>query len=64
MANRKISIETKVEAMEKCLHVVDVEEIADQYGVSPGAIYYWFNHKIRPALGDIETLEKIVISGQ
>ena len=50
MSNRKISTETKVEVMEECLCLVDVEEVADRHGVSVGAVYYWFNRKIRPAL--------------
>jgi hypothetical protein len=50
MSNRKIPTETKVEVMEECLRLVDVEEVAGRHGVSAGAVYYWFNHKIRPAL--------------
>jgi hypothetical protein len=50
MSNRKIPTETKVEVMEECLRLVDVEEVAERHGVSVGAVYYWFNRKIRPAL--------------
>ncbi|GEM_PF-1303768 len=50
MSNRKIPAETKVEVMEKCLCLVDVEEVADRHGVSVGAVYYWFNQKTRSAL--------------
>lgn len=50
MPNREIPTETKVEVMEECLRLVDVEQVAGRHGVSAGAVYYWFNHKIRPAL--------------
>jgi len=53
MPNRIIPVETKVKAMNECLHLVDVEEVAARNGVSPGAINYWFNHKLKPALSDI-----------
>jgi len=41
MPNREIPTETKVKVMEECLSLVNVEAIAADYGVSPGAIYYW-----------------------
>jgi hypothetical protein len=53
MANRIIPVETKVKVMNECLRLVDVEEVAACAGVSPGAVHYWFNHKLKPALGDI-----------
>jgi len=53
LANRIIPVETKVKIMNECLCLVDVEEVAARDGVSPGAVRYWFNHKLKPALGDI-----------
>ena len=53
MGNRITPVETKVKVMNECLRLVDVEEVAVRAGVSPGAIRYWFNHKLKPALGDI-----------
>lgn len=53
MANRDIPIETKVEVMAECLRLIDVEPIATRHGVSDGAVYYWYNHKVIPALGNI-----------
>jgi hypothetical protein len=53
LANRIIPIETKVKIMNECLRLVNVEEVAARDGVSPGAIHYWFNHKLKPALGDV-----------
>jgi len=51
--NRVLSLETKVNIMKESLHLCQVEEIAANYGVSPEAIYYWFNHKVKPALGEM-----------
>jgi hypothetical protein len=51
--NKIIPVETKVKVMEGSLQLSDVEEIAARYGVSPGAVYYWFNHKVKPAFGEI-----------
>jgi hypothetical protein len=53
MANRIIPVETKVKIMDECLCVVNVEEVAARNGVSPGAVLYWLNHKLKPALSDI-----------
>jgi hypothetical protein len=53
MPNRKISIETKVKVMEECLSLVNVEATAADYGVSPGAINYWFNKKIKSGMSEI-----------
>lgn len=51
--NRILPLETKVKIMNESLHLSRVEEIATYYGVSPEAVYYWFNHKIKPALAEI-----------
>ena len=51
--NRVIATEIKVKVMMKSLCLSNVEEIAFQYGVSPEAIYYWFNQKVKPALGEV-----------
>jgi hypothetical protein len=51
--NRVLPLETKVNIMKESLHLSRVEEIASSYGVSSEAIYYWFNHKVKPALGEI-----------
>lgn len=51
--NRVIPTEIKVKVMMKSLCLSNVEGIAIQYGVSPEAIYYWFNQKVKPALGEV-----------
>jgi ssDNA-binding Zn-finger/Zn-ribbon topoisomerase 1 len=51
--NRVLPLETKVNIMEESLRLCGVEEAATRYGVSEAVIYYWFNHKIKPALGEI-----------
>ena len=51
--NRIIPLETKVKVMQESLSLVNVEKIAARYEVSAGAIYYWFNEKVKPALGEI-----------
>jgi len=51
--NRIIPIETKVKVMQESLRLSNVEAIAASYGVSVGAVYYWFNTKVKPALGEI-----------
>ena len=38
--------------------MVDVERLAAREGVSSGAVYYWFEHKLKPALSDILVNEK------
>jgi transposase-like protein len=53
MANRKIPIETKVKVMAECLSLVNVEATAADYGVSSGAIDYWFNKKIKSRMSEI-----------
>jgi hypothetical protein len=53
MPNKEISIETKVKVMTECLSLVNVEVAAADYGISPGIIYYWFNHKIKPKMSEI-----------
>jgi len=42
MANRVISVETKVKVMQECLRLVNVEEVAARHGVSARAIYGWY----------------------
>jgi DNA-directed RNA polymerase subunit RPC12/RpoP len=39
--------------MEESLSLSHAEEVAACYGVSVEAIYYWFNRKVKPALGEI-----------
>jgi hypothetical protein len=39
--------------MEASLCLSRVEELAAAHGVSAGAIYYWFNEKVKPALGEV-----------
>ena len=51
--NRIIPLETKVKVMLESLSLENVEEIASCHGVSVGVIYYWFNEKVKPALGEI-----------
>jgi ssDNA-binding Zn-finger/Zn-ribbon topoisomerase 1 len=51
--NRVIPHETKVKVMMESLSLDNVDEIAGCYGVSVGVIYYWFNEKLKPALGEI-----------
>jgi len=51
--NRVIPLEIKVKVMQESLCLSDVEAIAACYEVSAGAIYYWFNEKVKPALGEI-----------
>ena len=51
--NRVLPLETKVNIMEESLRLCGVEEAASKYGVSEEVIYYWFNHKIKPAFGEI-----------
>jgi hypothetical protein len=53
MANRVISVETKVKVMQECLRLVNVEEVAARHGVSARAIYGWYTEKIPPALTDV-----------
>lgn len=53
MSNRKIPVETKVKVMEECLTLVNIEATAADNGISPGVIYYWFQHKVKPRLSEI-----------
>lgn len=53
MPNREISTETKVKVMTECLSLVNVEAAATDYGVSPGVIYYWFNHKVKSKMSEM-----------
>lgn len=58
MANRIIPTEEKVNIMGQCLTLEGVKEAAIAHGVSPGAIYYWFNEKVLPALPSVLANEK------
>lgn len=51
--NRVIPTEIKVKVLLESLSLVNVKEIAAGYGVSVEAVYYWFNQKLKPALGEI-----------
>lgn len=53
MANRVIPTATKVKVMQECLRLVDVEDVAARYQVSPRVIYYWFTAKLQPALAEV-----------
>ena len=52
MSNREIPTEIKVKVMTECLCLVNVEATAADYGVSPGAIYYW-DKKVKSSLREI-----------
>ncbi len=56
--NRVIPIETKVKTMEACMSLNNAKAVAIEHGVSEGSIYYWYEHKVRPALSDILVNEK------
>lgn len=58
MANRIIPTEEKVNVMRQCLTLESVREAAIAHGISRGAIYYWFNEKVLPALPTILANEK------
>lgn len=51
--NRVIPVETKVKVMQESLYLKNVDQLAHQYGISPGAVYYWFNQKVKPGLGEM-----------
>lgn len=51
--NRIIPIETKVKVMQESICLSNVEAVAASYEVSVGVVYYWFNEKVKPALGEI-----------
>lgn len=53
MSNKRIPTETKVQVMAECLLLVNVEGTAAEYEISPGAIYYWFNEKVKPRMSEI-----------
>jgi transposase-like protein len=50
VANRIIPIETKVNAMNQCLVLQNVEAAAKESGVSPNSIRNWFATKVLPGL--------------
>ncbi len=58
MANRIIPTEEKVKIMRQCLTLDGVKEVGRAFEVSPGAIYYWFNEKVLPALPIVLANEK------
>jgi hypothetical protein len=51
--NRVIPLEVKVKVMEESLSLKNVEEIAEQNNVSPGAVRRWHKEKILPKLENI-----------
>lgn len=53
-----IPVEVKVQVMEECLRLVDVEEVAARHGVNPDSVRYWFKQKLKPKLIDILANEK------
>jgi len=50
VANRIIPIETKVNAMNRCLVLQNVEAVAKELGVAPNSICNWFVDKVLPSL--------------
>jgi len=50
MSNRAIETEIKVKALEQCLTLQNVEQVAAEVGVAPNSIRNWFNDKVLPAL--------------
>ena len=58
MGNRVIPTETKVKALSNCLKLEGVNAAAAAHGVSAGAIEYWFQHKLLPALPALLANEK------
>ena len=53
MANRIIPIETKVNALSKCLALQNVEEVAKELEVAPNSIRNWFTSKLLPGLPEV-----------
>ena len=51
--NRIFPLEVKVKVIGASLSLRNVAEIAEQHGVSPGAIRFWYNHKVLLNLGDL-----------
>lgn len=51
--NRIIPLEVKVKVIEEVLYLKNVEEIATQNDVSPGAIRYWYKEKVLRSLENI-----------
>ena len=50
MSNRAIETEIKVKALEQCLTLQNVEQVAAEVGVAPNSIRNWFDNKVLPAL--------------
>lgn len=50
MSNRPIETEIKVKAMEQCLRLQNVEQVAAEVGVAPNSIRNWFHDKVLPTL--------------
>jgi hypothetical protein len=50
MSNRAIETEIKVKALEQCLTLQNVEQVAAEVGVAPNSIRNWFNAKVLPTL--------------
>lgn len=50
MCNRAIETEIKVKALEQCLTLQNVEQVAAEVGVAPNSIRNWFDNKVLPAL--------------
>jgi transposase-like protein len=53
MANRIIPIETKVNALTKCLALLNVEAVAKELNVAPNSIRNWFETKLLPGLPEV-----------
>ena len=50
MCNRAIETALKVKALEQCLTLQNVEQVAAEVGVAPNSIRNWFHDKVLPAL--------------
>ena len=50
MGNRAIEIAVKVNALERCLMLQNVEPVATELGIAPNSIRNWFTDKLLPAL--------------
>jgi transposase-like protein len=51
--NRIIPLKVKVKVMEESLYLHNVEEVARQNDVSPGAVRRWHKEKVLPSLENI-----------
>jgi len=50
VANRIIPTETKVNAMNQCLTLKNIDAVAKEWGVSPNSLRNWFATKVLPSL--------------